>query len=153
MTSIINIGMDVHITNYTVCAFTMEGQKAFAQTTLNPELGELEKYPATLNAQLGGSCHFVCGYEAGCLGYSLYHQITRHNGKGFKAECVILAPTTMPRSGKDAVKTDKRDARKIAQCWRNISLPVPSYPKRWNGWTTGLPNWLRAADMRKRFAS
>ena len=116
MTSIIYIGMDVHTTNYTICAFTMEGQKAFAQTTINPEFGELEKYLTTLNTQLGGSCHFVCGYEAGCLGYSLYHQIMKHNWKSFEAECIILAPTTMPRSSKDAVKTDKRDAKKIAQC-------------------------------------
>lgn len=49
MTSIIYIGMDVHTTNYTICAFTMEGQKAFAQTTINPEFGELEKYLTTLN--------------------------------------------------------------------------------------------------------
>ena len=34
MTSIINIGMDVHTTNYTLCAFTMAGQKPFAQTTV-----------------------------------------------------------------------------------------------------------------------
>lgn len=31
-----------------------------------------------------------CGYEAGCLGYTLYHQLT---GAGIK--CVILVPTTM----------------------------------------------------------
>ena len=33
----------------------------------------------------------ICGYEAGCLGYTLYHQLTEHN-----ITCVILAPTTMP---------------------------------------------------------
>ena len=31
-----------------------------------------------------------CGYEAGCLGYSLYNQLTAAGVK-----CVILAPTTM----------------------------------------------------------
>ena len=116
MTSIINIGMDVHTTNYTLCAFTMAGQKPFAQTTINPTITELEKYLKTLNDQLGGHCKFLCGYEAGCLGYALYHQITDHNWKGFEVECVILAPTTMPASQKDRIKTDKRDALKIAQC-------------------------------------
>lgn len=116
MTSIINIGMDVHTTNYTLCAFTMEGQKAFAQTTIDPELSELEKYLTTLNRNLGGNCHFVCGYEAGCLGYSLYHQINRRSWKEFSVECVILAPSTMASSPKDVIKTDKRDAKKIAQC-------------------------------------
>lgn len=60
----------------------------------------------------GEDTSFLCGYEAGCLGFTLYHQLTNHN-----VRCVILAPTTMPVStGKKAIKTDKRDARKIAKC-------------------------------------
>lgn len=34
-----------------------------------------------------------CGYEVGCLGYSLYNQLTVTGVKCVK--CVILAPTTM----------------------------------------------------------
>ena len=42
----------------------------------------------------------------------VYHQLTSHN-----VQCVILAPTSMPTlQGKKKVKTDKRDARKIARC-------------------------------------
>ena len=52
-----------------------------------------------------------CGYEAGCLGYTLYHQLTN---AGIK--CVILAPTTMLTQQGKRIKTDKRDARLIAQC-------------------------------------
>ena len=52
-----------------------------------------------------------CGYEAGCLGYTLYHQLT---GAGIK--CVILAPTTMLSQQGQRIKTDKRDAHLIAQC-------------------------------------
>ena len=52
-----------------------------------------------------------CGYEAGCLGYTLYHQLTE---AGIK--CVILAPTTMLTQQGKRIKTDKRDARLIAQC-------------------------------------
>ena len=111
MTSITYIGMDVHTTNYTLCAFTMDGQKAFAQTTINPDIDELLKYLANLRVRMmGQDAHFVCGYEAGCLGYSLYHQLTRH-----KYKCVILAPTTMPSTAKE-IKTDRRDALKIAKC-------------------------------------
>lgn len=40
----------------------------------------------------------------------MYHQLI---SKGY--ECVILAPTTMPKTAKE-IKTDKRDARKIAKC-------------------------------------
>ena len=111
MTSILYVGMDVHSTNYTLCAFSLNGQKAFAQTTINPDIDELLKYLATVQGRFGGKdCKLVCGYEAGCLGYTLYHQLTYH-----KYECIILAPTTMPATAKE-IKTDKRDALKIAKC-------------------------------------
>ena len=108
--------MDVHSTNYTLCGFTMAGQRPFAQSTINPDLKERDKYLTTLNQELGGGCEFLCGYEAGCLGYSLYHQIRNHKWKGLKVDCIILAPSTMPASQKERVKTDKRDALKIAKC-------------------------------------
>ena len=44
MTSIAYIGIDVHTTNYTLCAFTLEGQKVFGQTSINPDIDELLKY-------------------------------------------------------------------------------------------------------------
>ena len=111
MTSILYIGMDVHTTNYTLCAFSLEGQKVFGQTTINPDIKELLNYLATIQGRFGGqNCKLICGYEAGCLGYTLYHQLSYHS-----YECVILAPTTMP-SKPHEIKTDKRDAVKIAQC-------------------------------------
>ena len=110
MSSITYIGMDVHTKNYTLCAFTMEGKKVFGRTTINPDIKELVKYLETLNQQQGGKAQFECGYEAGCLGYTLYHDL---RAKGYK--CVILAPTTMPSAPKE-IKTDKRDALKIAKC-------------------------------------
>ncbi|MCB6992003.1 transposase [bacterium 210820-DFI.6.37] len=54
---------------------------------------------------------FVCGYEAGCLGYSLYHQLRDH-----AVDCKILAPSTMAVTNTHHVKTDKRDAANIARC-------------------------------------
>ena len=109
MNSITYIGLDVHTTNYTICAYTIENDKTFAETTINPDIRELDKYLKKIQ-ELQGGCKLVCGYEAGCLGYSLYQQLT---AKGY--ECIILAPTTMPITAKE-IKTDKRDARKIAKC-------------------------------------
>jgi len=111
MTSILYIGMDVHTTNYTLCAFSPNGQKVYAQTTIDPDIDQLLKYLSTIQARFGGKdCKLICGYEAGCLGYTLYHQLTYH-----KYECIILAPTTMPATAKE-IKTDRRDALKIAKC-------------------------------------
>ena len=109
MNSITYIGLDVHTTNYTICAYTIENDKTFAETTINPDIKELDKYLKKIQ-ELQGGCNLICGYEAGCLGYSLYQQLA---AKGY--ECIILAPTTMPIAAKE-IKTDKRDARKIAKC-------------------------------------
>ena len=54
-----------------------------------------------------------CDYEAGCLGYTLYHQL---NGAGIKCVMLACAPTTMLIQQGQRIKTDKRDAHLIAQC-------------------------------------
>ena len=69
------------------------------------------EYLNRVRKQEGEQCEFVCGYEAGCLGYSLYHEL-----KSQGIECVILAPTTMPVTPGKKVKTDRLDAIKIAKC-------------------------------------
>jgi len=112
MNNIIYIGMDVHTSNYTLCAFSLKDQKPFCQTQIAPEIKYFEKYMNKLKELNGKDVHFVCGYEAGCLGYSLYYEI-----KKLGYQCVILAPTTMAKSTMNAAKkNDKRDAIAIAQC-------------------------------------
>jgi transposase len=54
----------------------------------------------------------VC-YEAGPCGYALQRQLT----KG-RVDCVVIAPALMPRKPGDRVKTDRRDARKLAELFR-----------------------------------
>ena len=110
MTSILYIGMDVHTTNYTVSAYSIEYDESFCTTVMEPNIKYSEKYLERLNKQLGGECKFVCGYEAGYLGYSLYRQLTERG-----IECKILAPTTMPMAP-NGKKNDRRDSRAIAKC-------------------------------------
>ena len=112
MTSIIYVGMDVHTTSYTLCCYSIESDKIFATAKMEPNYLNIIKYLDQVSKSHGGDCHFLCGYEAGSLGYSLYHQLTRSN-----VDCVILAPTTMATTRKNKnVKTDKRDASNIAKC-------------------------------------
>ena len=54
----------------------------------------------------------VC-YEAGPCGYALQRQLT----KG-AVGCIVIAPALMPRKPGDRVKTDTRDARKLAELLR-----------------------------------
>lgn len=111
MTSIIYIGMDVHTTNFTLCAFDREENRFFAETDMKPDYLLVLKYLSRLKKKLGREVDFICGYEAGYLGYSLYHDLKDHGVK-----CVILAPSTMADTVRNGVKTDRRDARKISTC-------------------------------------
>ena len=116
MNRIIKIGMDVHSTNYTLCAMepTIGAEdRVFGELQVAPDYKEVIAFINTLQLKLGLNDDYSieCGYEAGCLGYTLYHQLTN---AGIK--CVILAPTTMLTQQGQRIKTDKRDARLIAQC-------------------------------------
>ena len=116
MNRIIKIGMDVHSTNYTLCAMepTVGAEdRVFGEIQVAPDYKEIILFIESLKMKLGfhDDYSIECGYEAGCLGYTLYHQLTN---AGIK--CVILAPTTMLSTKGKRIKTDKRDARLIAQC-------------------------------------
>ena len=108
--------MDVHSTNYTLCAMepTIGSEdRIFGEIQVAPDYKEVICFIESLKMKLGlyDDYSIECGYEAGCLGYTLYHQLFN---AGIK--CVILAPTTMLSPQGQRVKTDKRDARLIAQC-------------------------------------
>ena len=114
MYRIIKIGMDVHSTNYTLCAIEPvigADDRVFANITVTPDYKNILMFIEELKLKLGVSDDYSieCGYEAGCLGYSLYNQLTLAGVK-----CVILAPTTMLTQQGKRVKTDARDALMIA---------------------------------------
>ena len=121
MASIIYVGMDVHTTNFTFCCYTADSDRGFAVAQTEPDYRQVIKYMERVQKQRGEECKFVCGYEAGCLGYSLYHQLTRCG-----VDCVILAPSTMHQEKGKRIKTDRRDAENIARCLA-FSLYSPVY--------------------------
>ena len=116
MTRIIKIGMDVHSTNYTLCALEPvigADNRVFANIKVTPDCKNILMFIENLKQQLGSSDDYLieCGYEAGCLGFSLRNKLV---SAGIK--CTILAPTTMLAPQGKRIKTDKRDALMIAQC-------------------------------------
>ena len=52
-------------------------------------------------------------YEAGPTGYVLYWQLTELGVK-----CEVVAPTLIPVKAGDRVKTDRKDAEKLARSYR-----------------------------------
>ena len=111
MNSILYIGMDVHKENYTLCCYSFDKDELQYKQTIVPDYKMILKYLEQIRKRYPDEIEFVCGYEAGCLGYTLYHQLTDHGVK-----CVILAPTTMGITNNNRIKTDKRDAGNIARC-------------------------------------
>ena len=118
MYRILKIGMDVHSTNYTLCALESKlGEEGtiLAVNQVAPELSLvldfIKKIKRNMDPAGQDQIDVECGYEAGCLGYYLYHQLT-----ACKLKCRILAPTTMMAPQGKVVKTDKRDAIQIAVC-------------------------------------
>ena len=64
----------------------------------------------------------VC-YEAGPTGYALYWQLT-----ALGVHCDVVAPTLVPVKAGDRVKTDRRDALKLARSYRAGDLTAVWVP-------------------------
>ena len=62
-------------------------------------------------------------YEAGPTGYGLYRQIT-----GLGHECIVVAPSLIPRKPGDRVKTNRRDALGLAKLLRAGELTAVWVP-------------------------
>lgn len=103
--------MDVHKESYTLCCYCFDTDKVEYKQTIKADYKLILKYMERVRDRYEGEVKFVCGYEAGCLGYSLYNKLQEH-----EVDCKILAPTTMAITNKNRVKTDKRDAANIARC-------------------------------------
>src|SRR5258706_8197508 len=58
----------------------------------------------------------IC-YEAGPHGYSLYWQLSK-----LGVQCDVVAPTLIPVKSGDRVKTNRRDAERLARCYRSGDL-------------------------------
>ena len=114
MKSILYVGMDVHKDQFTLCTYSIGDDAVRFQHTVAADYKQVLVYLEKVRQKTVGwkeEVEFVCGYEAGCLGFSLYADLTKHH-----VNCVILAPTTMwTPSGKNVKKNDKRDARSVAK--------------------------------------
>lgn len=118
MNRILKIGMDVHSTNYTLCVVEpkLEGDPDLLyEIQVDPDCDSILKVISRLEKKYrNDTLHITCGYEAGCMGYTLYHELENAG-----IHCVILAPSTMEMPGGKRIKTDKRDAWLIAKCLAN----------------------------------
>src|SRR5881296_1989150 len=107
-TNLRNVGLDVHADTIAVAVAEPGGE-------VRP-LGIIPNRPeavAKLVRKLGPREHLRVCYEAGPCGYVLYWQLTT-----LGVHCDVVAPTLVPTKPGDRVKTDRRDAAKLAHCYR-----------------------------------
>lgn len=129
MHRIVKIGLDVHSTNFNFCAVEplMEGGVRELMTDeTSSSYKEVISFINRLKKRFGNDLIITCGYEAGCLGFTLYHQLTDAG-----INCVVLAPSTMAAPKGKRIKTDSRDAYMIAKCladanYSPVHIPAPS---------------------------
>lgn len=116
------IGLDVHKDTIAI-AVARPGRS-------EPEYrGEIANQPKTvrklierLSEESGGAVVLFC-YEAGPCGYGLYRQILAAGH-----ECLVVAPSLIPKKPGERIKTDRRDALKLARSLRAGDLTAVWVP-------------------------
>ena len=81
----------------------------FFEETFEGEISGSFTNPDLLLQWTGAKGEVRCCYEAGPCGYWLQREFQK---KGFS--CMVVAPSLIPRKPGERVKTDRRDARKLA---------------------------------------
>jgi transposase len=106
------VGLDVHAEIIAVAVVEADGE--FRSLGMIPNRPEPVR---RLVKRLGPARRLRCCYEAGPTGYALYWQLSK-----LGAHCDVVAPTLVPVKAGDRVKTDRRDAEKLAVLYRGGHL-------------------------------
>lgn len=102
------IGLDVHADTVAVAVAEPDGEVR--------SMGVIPNRPESIRKlvkKLGPAAQLRVCYEAGPTGYVIYWQLT-----GLGVHCDVVAPTLVPVKAGDRVKTDRRDATKLARSYR-----------------------------------
>ena len=83
-----------------------------------------------------------CCYEAGPTGFGLHRELTAAG-----IDCVVVAPSLVPMKAGDRVKTDRRDAVKLARFLRSGDLTAVYVPDEA---TEAMRDLERARDDAKK---
>jgi transposase len=112
------LGLDVHAETIAVAVAEANGEVRSLGTIANRE-DSIRKFIK----KLGSPERLRACYEAGPTGFALYWQLTQ-----LGVDCAVVAPSLVPKKPGDRVKTDRRDALKLARCHRNGDLTAVWVP-------------------------
>ena len=102
------VGMDTHKKSINVAMLIPGEAKVIAWTVAN-EPKALKRMVRKIEREAPGEVR--CCYEAGPCGYALQRFIHAHSS----ITCEVIAPSLIPLKPGDRIKTDRRDAKKLAE--------------------------------------
>ena len=118
MKNIRHVGLDVDSEKIAVAVAELGGEVRSLGT-----IPYREESVRRLMKKLGPASRLRVCYEAGPHGYSLYWQLSK-----LGVHCDVVAPTLVPVKSGDRVKTNRRDAEKLARCYRSGDLTAVWVP-------------------------
>lgn len=107
--SITYVGMDVHKNEHKV-ALLSPGGDVIEQWVVKNQAREIKRMVKRIRRKVSGPILFC--YEAGVCGFALQRQII---SAADEIQCQVIAPSLVPVKPGERIKTDRRDARKLAQ--------------------------------------
>jgi len=113
------VGMDVHKETIVVAVATLGKEPVESWGSFTNDAAGVRK----LVARLGALERVFCTYEAGPTGYALLRQLL-----ALGVSCSVTAPSLIPVKAGDRVKTDRRDAIKLARLLRAGELTTVWVP-------------------------
>ncbi len=134
MQSVKFVGLDVHAESVAIAV----AEKGSAPAML----GVFPNDIASLVRRLRRMGDVRCCYEAGPTGYGLQRALA-----AVGIECIVVAPSLVPSRAGDRVKTDRRDAIKLARFLRSGDLTAVRVP---DVEAEALRDLVRARDAAKR---
>ncbi len=116
------IGLDVHKESIAVAVARAGREAAESRREIANKPRAVAKLVGRLAQEFNGAVLLFC-YEAGPCGYGLYRHLL-----GLGHDCEVVAPSLIPKKPGERIKTDRRDARKLAQSLRSGDLTAVWVP-------------------------